>query len=194
VEELIEKVGGRALIVLDEAYVQFADAPDYPNGIEYVKQGKMLVALRTFSKIVGLAGLRCGYGVMHPTLAKVLESLRIKFSVNSLAQAAALAAVKDKDHMEKSRRMIIEGRKYFYEHLDKIGLKYAKTQGNFIWIDFGQNSKEITKTLLHEGVIVRPGFVFDVPTHARVSISNEHDNAFFFEKLKKALSVSVGKT
>jgi histidinol-phosphate aminotransferase len=193
VEDLIETVNGRALIVLDEAYIQFADAPDYPDGIDYVKQGKMVVALRTFSKIVGLAGLRCGYGVMHPTLARILDSLRIKFSVNLLAQAAVLAALKDEAHMKRSRRMIIEGRKYFYNQLDKMGLFYCKTQGNFIWIDFKHDAKEINDFLLHEGVIVRPGWIFGAPTCARVSISNEHDNAFFFDKLKKALSVGVGK-
>lgn len=191
-EYLINKVNNRALIVVDEAYFQFSDAPDYPDAIEYVKQGKFVVALRTFSKIVGLAGLRCGYGIMDPRLAKVLESLRIKFSVNSLAQAAVLAALKDTEHMKRSRQMIIEGRKYFYENLDKMGLNYCKTQGNFIWIDFGNDAKEINNFLLKEGVIVRPGWIFGAPTCARVTISNEHDNAFFFDKLKKALAAGVG--
>ena len=187
VERLIAKVDGRALIVLDEAYIQFADAPDYPDGIEYVKQGKLVVALRTFSKIVGLAGLRCGYGVMHPVLARTLESLRIKFSVSLLAQAAALAALKDREHMEKSRRMILEGRRFFYDRLDALGLKHCKTQGNFIWIDFGRDSQPISEALLRQGVIVRPGFVFGTPTCARVSISTEPDNAFFFDKLGEVL-------
>jgi histidinol-phosphate aminotransferase len=191
VEDLIAKVNGRAVIVMDEAYIQFADAPDYPDAIEYVKQGKTVVALRTFSKIVGLAGIRCGYGVMHPTLAKVLESLRIKFSVNSLAQAAVLASLKDTAHMARSRKMVIDGRNYFYERLDKLGLRYCRSQGNFIWIDFGHDSKELNSFLLREGVIVRPGWVFGAPSCARVSISTEHDNEFFFTKLKMALDANV---
>jgi histidinol-phosphate aminotransferase len=128
---------------------------------------------------------------MHPSLAKVLESLRINFSVNSLAQAAVLASLKDTAHMERSRKMVIEGRNFFYENLDKIGLRYCRSQGNFIWIDFGQNAQELNSFLLHEGVIVRPGWIFGAPSCARVSISTEHDNAFFFTKLKKALSANV---
>ena len=129
---------------------------------------------------------------MHPYLAKILESLRIKFSVSSLAQVGVLAAMKDVDHIRRSREMVIEGRQYFYRHLDEMGLKYYPTQGNFIWMDFGGDAREINNYLLNEGVIVRPGWVFGAPTCARVSISREHDNAFFFDKLKKALKAGVG--
>jgi histidinol-phosphate aminotransferase len=193
VEDLINVVDGRCLIVLDEAYQQFVDHPDKSEGIEFLKAGHgNVVTLRTFSKIIGLAGLRCGYGVMHPDLAKVLESLRIKFSVNSLAQVAVLAALKDHEHMKKSRETVIAGRKYFYENLDRMGLRYNETQGNFIWVDFGVDAKEINEFLLKEGVIVRPGWVFGAPTCARVSISTEHDNKFFFRKLTMALEAGVG--
>jgi histidinol-phosphate aminotransferase len=189
VEELIEKTDDRALIVLDEAYLQFADAPDFPDGVEYVKQGKMVVALRTFSKIVGLAGLRCGYGVMQPRLAGILESLRIKFSVNTLAQAAALAALKDAAHMEQSRRIVIEGREYLYRNLDRMGIKYCRSQGNFVWIDFGRDAGEISNALLRQGVIVRPGSVFGAPTCARVSVSTPSDNEYFIERLAATLAL-----
>jgi len=187
IESFIEKVNSRALIVLDEAYHQFVDEPDFPDGIEYVKQGKDLIVLRTFSKVLGLAGIRCGYGIMNPDMARILETLRINFSVNSLAQAAVLASLKDNVHIEKSRRMVLEGRKFFYENLDKMELRYNKTQGNYVWIDFGYDSKEINDLLLREGVIVRPGWIFGAPTCARVSIGREQDNIKFFEALKKAL-------
>jgi histidinol-phosphate aminotransferase len=193
VDWLVEEVHGRAIVVLDEAYQHFVDHPDICNGVDYVKDGKLVVALRTFSKVVGLAGLRCGYGVMDPKLAKVLESLRIKFSVNSLAQAAVLAALKDKAHIERSRRLVLEGRKFFYENLNAMGLRYNETQGNFVFVDFGYDSKEINNFLLHEGVIVRPGWVFGTPTCARVSIGTRHQNEFFFEKLKKALGTLATK-
>ena len=193
VEWFIDHVAGRALIVLDEAYTQFADAPDYPDGIEYVKAGKPVVVRRTFSKIVGLAGLRCGYGSMHPDCARLIERLRIKFSVNLLAQAAVLAALKDSEHMARSRRIVVEGRKYFYEKLDRLGLRYNRSQGNFIFIDFGRDMKPINDYLLREGVIIRPGWAFGTPTCARVSISTEHDNEFFFKRLEKALGAGLGK-
>lgn len=194
VEEFINEVDGRALIVLDEAYQQFVDDDDPCDGVELYKAGAdNLVTLRTFSKIVGLAGIRCGYGVMHPDLARMLDTLRIKFSVNSLAQVGILAALKDKDHMERARTMVLDGRKYLYGEFDGLGLKYNVTQGNFIWVDFGYDAKEINKFLLNEGVIVRPGWIFGAPTCARVSIGNQHENEFFIDKLKKALDAGVGK-
>jgi len=194
VDWFVSEVNGRAIIVLDEAYQHFVDHPDICNGVDYVKDGKFVVVLRTFSKVVGLAGIRCGYGVMDPKLAKILESLRIKFSVNSLAQAAVLAALKDKQHIENSRKLVLEGRQFFYENLKSMGLKYNETQGNFIWVDFGYDAKEINNLLLKEGVIVRPGWVFGAPTCARVSIGTHHQNEFFFDKLKKALSILTAKT
>jgi len=193
VERFLAQVDGRALVVLDEAYQQFVDHPDICDGIDLYKRGhENLVTLRTFSKIIGLAGIRCGYGVMHPALARMLDTLRIKFSVNSLAQAAVLAALKDKGHMEKSRRMVLEGRKYMYKQFDRLGLKYNITQGNFIWVDFGHDAREINDFLLREGVIVRPGWIFGAPTCARVSIGNPHENEFFMDRLKKALTAGVG--
>lgn len=193
VEWFIDKVDGKAIIVLDEAYQHFVDHPDICDGMKYVREGKMVVVLRTFSKVVGLAGIRCGYGVMHPDLAKILDSLRIKFSVNSLAQAAVLAALKDKEHIKKSRALVLEGRKYFYEQLTEMGLSYNETQGNFIWVDFGYDAAQINDFLLHEGAIVRPGWVFGAPTCARVSIGTEYQNKFFFDKLKKALNTLAAK-
>jgi len=191
----LEKVNSRALVVLDEAYQQFVDHEDKCDGTELYKEGHdNVVTLRTFSKIIGLAGLRCGYGVMHPDLAKMLDTLRIKFSVNSLAQVAVRAALKDTEHMENARQMVLDGRKYLYGQFDELGLKYNPTQGNYIWVDFGHDAKEINDFLLHEGVIVRPGWIFGAPTCARVSIGNQHQNEFFIDKLKKALAAGVGKS
>ena len=190
----LDKVGNRVLVVLDEAYQQFVDHEDICDGIDLVRSGQHpLVVLRTFSKIVGLAGLRCGYGIMHPNLAKVLDSLRIKFSVNLLSQAAALAALNDDEHMKKSRRMVLEGRVYLYAQFDRLGMKYNRTQGNFIWVDFGYDAREINDFLLHEGVIVRPGWIFGAPNCARVSIGNQHENEFFISKLQKAVTRGIGK-
>lgn len=195
VVSFLEKVNSRALVVLDEAYQQFVDHEDKCDGIELYKEGHdNVVTLRTFSKIIGLAGLRCGYGVMHPDLAKMLDTLRIKFSVNSLAQTAVLAALKDTEHMEKARRMVLEGRKYLYGQFDQLGLKYNPTQGNYIWVDFGHDAKEINDFLLHEGVIIRPGWIFGAPTCARVSIGSQHQNEFFIDKLKKAFEAGIGKS
>ncbi len=194
VKQFINDVDGRSLIVLDEAYQQFVDHDDVCDGIELFKSGvENLITLRTFSKILGLAGIRCGYGIMHPDLAQMLETLRIQFSVNSLAQAAVLAALKDKEHMEKARRMVIDGRKYLYGEFEKLGLKYNETQGNFIWVDFTHDTRQVNEYLLREGVIIRPGWIFGSPTCARVSIGSQYENEFFIEKLIKALENGAGK-
>lgn len=193
--EFIEQVDGRCLVVIDEAYQHFVDHPDPCDGIELFKSGhENIITLRTFSKVIGLAGIRCGYGIMHPELAKMLDTLRINFSVNSLAQVAVLAAIKDKKHMVKSRQLVLEGREYLYGQFDQLGLSYNETQGNFIWVDFGYDAKGISDFLLHEGVIIRPGWIFGSPTCARVSIGNRHQNEIFIDKLKNALKTSVGKS
>jgi histidinol-phosphate aminotransferase len=188
VDRFVRDVDGRAIVVLDEAYQQFVDHPEIGDGTEYIKEGvDNVVVLRTFSKIVGLAGVRCGYGIMHPELARTLGTIRIKFSVNALAQAAALASLDDTEHVERARQMVAAGRTFFYGQLDAMGLRYNRTQGNFIWIEFGPHGREICNRLMALGAIVRPGWIFEAPEWARVSISTESDNAFFFEKLRIAL-------
>ncbi|MCX6647397.1 MAG: histidinol-phosphate transaminase [bacterium] len=192
--DFLKKVDNRCIVVLDEAYQHFVDHPDLCDGTRLFKEGhENVVTLRTFSKVIGLAGIRCGYGIMHPELARMLDTLRINFSVNSLAQVAVIAALKDHEHMKKSRDAVIEGRKYLYGQFDMLGLKYNETQGNFIWVDFGYDSKEINDFLLHEGIIIRPGWIFGCSTCARVSIGNRHQNELFIEKLIKALQAGVGK-
>lgn len=195
VVDFLEKVDNRCLVVLDEAYQHFVDHPDLCDGIELFKQGNdNVVTLRTFSKVLGLAGIRCGYGIMHPELALMLDTLRINFSVNSLAQVAVLAALKDSEHMQRSRNHVIEGKQYLYGQFKELGLNYYETQGNYIWVDFGYDAKEINDFILREGVIIRPGWIFGSPTCARVSIGNQHQNELFIEKLKKALQAGVGKS
>ncbi len=189
VEDFVAKTAGRAIVVLDEAYQQYVDHPELSDGIEMLKGGaEHVVVLRTFSKIVGLAGVRCGYGIMHPELASIVRSIRIKFSVNALAQAAALAALNDEDHIRNARDMILDGRTYFYGNLERLGLHYLKTQSNFVWIKLGPDSRALTEQLMTEGVIVRPGWIFGQPEWARVTISTEEENAFFFDKLERCLA------
>ena len=112
----------------------------------------------------------------------------MKFSVNSLAQAAALAALDDQDHIRRAREQVIAGRRFFEEQTRRLGLSMPPTQGNFAWIDFGRDARPICEALMREGVIVRPGWIFGFPEHARVSISNEDDNRFFFDRLERVLA------
>jgi len=191
VEGLIREVDGRGLVVLDEAYYSYIDVADFPDAISYVRKGLPVILLRSFSKTAGLAGIRCGFGFMDPKLVKIVDMLRPNFSVNSLAQAAGVAALKDADHFKKCRKMVLEGRKYFYENLDRIGVRYFKTQSNFVWIDFGFDAKVVYESLLQEGVIIRPGWIFGFPNFARVSVSIEEENEMFFKALEKVLPTFV---
>jgi histidinol-phosphate aminotransferase len=175
----------RVIVVLDEAYGDFVDDPFYPNGLDYIKRGAQVIVLRTFSKVYGLAGLRIGYALGREDLVDCLYQVRDPFPVHRLAQVAALAALKDRNHRDKSVQLIHEGRRYLYKELDRMGLFYVPSQANFIFIDFGRDSEEVFQSLLREGVIIRPGKVWNYPTFARVTVGRMGDNQRFIKALKK---------
>ena len=183
----LSKIPEGVIVVLDEAYWDFADSPEYPKGVSYVKAGKPVVVLRTFSKVYGLAGLRVGYAIGREDLIDCLYRVREPFPVHRLGQAGAVAALKDKTHAGRSIRMVIEGRKYLYRELDKMGLFYLPSQANFIFMDLGKDSKEALQDLLREGVIIRPGYIWGYPTFARVTVGRMEDNRRFIKALKKIL-------
>jgi histidinol-phosphate aminotransferase len=175
----------RVIVVLDEAYGDFVDDPFYPNGLDYIKRGAQVIVLRTFSKVYGLAGLRIGYALGREDLVDCLYQVRDPFPVHRLAQVAALAALKDRNHRDKSVQLIHEGRRYLYKELDRMGLCYVPSQANFVFIDFGRDSEEVFQSLLREGVIIRPGKVWNYPTFARVTVGRMGDNQRFIKALKK---------
>jgi histidinol-phosphate aminotransferase len=177
----------RVLVVLDEAYGDFVDDPFYPNGLDYIKKRAQVIVLRTFSKVYGLAGLRIGYALGREDLVDCLYQVRDPFPVHRLAQVAAVAALKDRDHANKSIQLVYEGRRYLYEELDRVGLSYAPSQANFVFIDFGRDSEEVFQALLKEGIIIRPGKTWDYPTFARVTIGRMEDNRRFIRALKKIM-------
>jgi histidinol-phosphate aminotransferase len=177
----------RVIVVLDEAYGDFVDDPSYPNGLDYIKRGAQVIVLRTFSKVYGLAGLRIGYALGREDLVDCLYQVRDPFPVHRLAQVAALAALKDRNHTNKSIQLVHEGRRYLYKELDRMGLSYVPSQANFVFIDFGRDSEEVFQSLLKEGVIIRPGKTWGYPTSARVTIGRTGDNQRFIKALKKIL-------
>lgn len=186
-DAFFSKVPGRVVVVLDEAYGDFADSPEYPKGVNYVKVGRPVIVLRTFSKVYGLAGLRVGYAIGRADLIDCLYRVREPFPVHRLGQAGAVAALKDKVHAEKSVRMVIEGRKFLYRELDKMGLFYLPSQANFIFMDMGKDSKKALQDLLREGVIIRPGYIWGYPTFARVTVGTMEDNSRLIKALRKIL-------
>ncbi|HZO88761.1 MAG TPA: histidinol-phosphate transaminase [Chthonomonadaceae bacterium] len=190
-DRFLARVPERVLVVLDEAYYEYAaDAADYPDSLRYVHEGRNVVVLRTFSKAYGLAGLRIGYGVMRPEIAHWLDRTREPFNVNSMAQAAALAALEDTEHVRRTLAMNAAGKRDFYAAFDALSLPYAPTYANFVWVDVQQDSKAVFQALLCKGVITRTGDVFNAPTHLRVTIGTEEENAKFLTALREVLTES----
>jgi histidinol-phosphate aminotransferase len=183
----LSKLPERVIVVLDEAYGDFVEDAFYPNGLDYIKERKQLIVLRTFSKVYGLAGLRIGYALGRQDLVDCLYQVRDPFPVHRLAQVAAVAALNDEDHAIRSIQLVYEGKRYLCKELDRIGLSYVPSQANFIFIDFEKNSGDISEALLEEGIIIRPGKVWGYPTFARVTIGRMEDNRRFIKALKKIL-------
>jgi histidinol-phosphate aminotransferase len=184
-DHFLSKLPQQVIVVLDEAYGDFVEDSFYPNGLDYIKERKQVILLRTFSKVYGLAGLRIGYALGREDLVDCLYQVRDPFPVHRLAQVAAVAALNDEDHAIKSIQLVYEGKRYLYKELDKMGVSYVPSQANFIFIDFEKDSEEVFQALLREGIIIRPGKIWDYPTFARVTIGRMEDNQRFIKALKK---------
>jgi histidinol-phosphate aminotransferase len=189
VEQFMSRVPERTIVVFDEAYFEFAQGPDFPDTLNYVKQGRKVLVLRTFSKANSLAGLRVGYGVADADAVSLMNRIRQPFNVNSLAQAAALAALDDDAHVLECVRMIEAGRHFLYDEFKALGLKYVPSRANFILLDVGRSATEIYQKLLHEGVIVRPMTAFGMETTLRITVGTPAEN----RRLVKGLRTALGK-
>lgn len=187
VDEFMNEVNDRCLVVFDEAYDQYVERDDFPDTIQYVRDGRNVMVLRTFAKILGLAGLRAGYGVGPELLVNALEKVRPTFSVNSLAQAAIVAGLKDDEYVKATQQRAWAERKYYYNECDRLGMKYCPTEANFILIDTGKDSKQVFDSLKLKGILVRPGWIFGAPTWIRVTISSHEENEKFFEAMEQTL-------
>jgi histidinol-phosphate aminotransferase len=175
----------RVLVVLDEAYYEYVRDPDYSHSLDYVRNGRNVLVLRTFSKVYGLAGLRLGYGLGNPELIEALNRVRSPFNVNSLAQAAGLAALDDQEHVAHSVESNAHEMKFVTEELALAGVRYTPSVGNFLLVDTGRDCEEDFIRLMHEGVIVRPMKLYGFPTSLRVTIGRHEDNEKFLEGLAR---------
>jgi histidinol-phosphate aminotransferase len=192
VEHFMARVPDKVIVVFDEAYIEFAQGPDFPDSLAYLRQGRKVVSLRTFSKSASLAGLRVGYGVADPDCVSLLNRIRQPFNVNAVAQAAALAALDDDSHVVECRRMIEAGRAYLTQEFTAMKLKYAPSRANFILLDVGRSAGEVFQWLLKEGVIVRPMTSFGMESALRVTIGTPEENRRFVKALKKVLAGAKG--
>ena len=189
VERFMTRVPERTIVVFDEAYIEFALGPDFPDTLNYVKQGRKVAVLRTFSKATSLAGLRVGYGVAEADAVALMNRIRQPFNVNSLAQAGALAALEDESHVLECVRMIEAGRHFLYDEFKTLGVQYVPSRANFILVDVGRSAADIYQKLLHEGVIVRPMTPFGMETALRITVGTPEEN----RKLVRALRTVLGK-
>lgn len=186
-EEFFSQVPDNILVVLDEAYYEYIDHPDYPNSSKYFNEGKNLVILRTFSKIYGLAGARLGYGFANGDIISNLMKLRISFNVNRISQHAGIAALDDYEHVKKGREINEAGKSFLYDAYKKLGLMYVPTHGNFILVDFNKDSKIVFEDLQRNGIIARTIKEYDFPNALRITIGTEEQNRRLIETLKKIL-------
>jgi histidinol-phosphate aminotransferase len=196
-DDYFERVPDHVLTVLDQAYFEYVDDPDYPDGIEeYLKQGRRVVVLRTFSKIYGLAGLRVGYGVAAAEVVTAIAKVRRAFDITSPGQVAALASLTAPGaelELERRRRVVDEGRPVIVEALRGHGLEPAgPAVANFVFAEVGEDSRPLFEQLLREGVIVRPTAGFGAPGGIRVTVSTPEDNAYLREALGRVLSPAHG--
>jgi histidinol-phosphate aminotransferase len=191
-DSYFERVPGHVLTVLDQAYFEYLEDPEYPDGIEeYEKAGHTVLVLRTFSKMYGLAGLRVGYGVAPPELVTAIGKVRRAFDVNQQAQAAALASLGWPEEVERRRRANAEGLEYLERVLREHGFDPATPSvTNFLFFEVGDDAGRLFEQLLHEGVIVRPMGAFGAPGAIRVTVGTPEENEFFAEALGRVLSPS----
>ena len=188
VAHFMSRVPDRTIVVFDEAYIEFAMGPDFPDTLASVKQGRKVVVLRTFSKAASLAGLRVGYGVADADAIALMNRIRQPFNVNALAQVAALAALDDESHVLECVRMIEAGRHYLYDEFNALGIKYVPSRANFILVDVGHSASDVFQRLLKEGVIVRPLTPFGMESALRITIGTPQENRRLVKALRHVMA------
>jgi histidinol-phosphate aminotransferase len=187
VEALAAALPEGCLLVLDEAYFEYSDDPDYPDGIDLVRRGERVVVTRTFSKVHGLGGLRAGYAVAAPEVLEALLVVREAFGTNSVAQAAAAAALSDAEHVRRTVGLNRSERARLAAALGGRGFSVLPSLGNFVTFDTRATGRDVFRRLLARGVIVRPLDPYDMPSWLRVSVGTPEENAAFLAALDAVL-------
>ncbi|ANB73542.1 histidinol-phosphate transaminase [Paraburkholderia phytofirmans] len=192
-EAFLDKVPPHVVVVLDEAYTEYLPEEKRYDSIAWVRRYPNLLVSRTFSKAFGLAGLRVGFAIAQPGLTDLLNRLRQPFNVNTLAQAAAVAALSDKAFLEKSAALNAQGYRLLTEAFDKLGLEYVPSDGNFVLVRVGNDDaagNRVNVELLKQGVIVRPVGNYGLPQWLRITIGLPAENEAFLVALEKTLATA----
>ncbi len=183
VEHFLEGLSPDTIVFFDEAYAELADVPDYPDTRPLLAKRPVIIA-RTFSKAYGLAGLRVGYGMAPKELVEAMNRVREPFNVNSLAQAAAVAALEDTEHLEATRRLLREEKRKLNNALEQMGFPCVPSATNFILFHAGPKAGELAQALLNKGIIVRHMQPWDLPEYLRVTAGLAGENDAFIAALK----------
>ena len=192
-QAFVEQVPSHVGIVLDEAYFEYLPANLRGNSLAWIDAHPNLMVTRTFSKAYGLAGLRVGYAVCHEQVADLLNRVRQPFNVNSLAQAAAVAAMEDETFLAHCLKLNLEGMAQLTAGLDELGMPHIPSHGNFLACRVGDAAR-VNRALLERGVIVRPVANYGMPEHLRVSIGLAEENTRFLKVLAEVMHAIPGKT
>jgi histidinol-phosphate aminotransferase len=196
-DRFLDKVPEHVIVILDEAYFDFAHyfatqrGVDYSHSVQYVKQGRKVVVLRTFSKTHGLAGVRVGYGIGPAELMSYFARMRTTFSVSVPAQAAALAALQDEAHVHKTLVNNAEQAQRLTEDLHELGFEPVPTWANFLYCELGEDAAAVAQRLQSEGVIIRPLGPWGAPTAIRLTIGTPEQNGIFLNAFKKVMERSM---
>ncbi len=189
-DRFLEKIPEDVLVILDEAYCDYVEREDYSHSLDYVRGGRYVIVLRTFSKVYGLAGLRVGYGIGHPEVVDAVNRMRSPFNVSTAAMAAGMAALDDSEHVERSLEMNRRGLEYLRRELSGLGLKVAPSCANFLYVETGNDSKEDFKELLKLGVIIRPLGFMGMPQGSRITVGTAEENQRVVEAFARRMAAA----
>ena len=187
VEAFLRRVPPHIIVVIDEAYYEYAVSPAFSSAVKYISEYENLLTVRTFSKIYSLAAARIGYGIGSEALIEAIHHVRPPFNVNAIAQAGALAGLKDAEHLLASKRMNEEGKAMLYKAFRQWEFSYIESDGNFVYVDTGMDAKEVFNQLAREGIIVRTLGGYGLPQSLRVSVGTAEELRAFTMALDRLL-------
>lgn len=188
VDKFMSSLRKDVIVFFDEAYYEFAqEFNDYPKTVKFLKKDRNVIITRSFSKAYSLAGLRIGYGIACPGIIESMNKVRDPFNVNSLAQAGAMAALEDNSFLLKTRRLVKDGKKFLYNELALMGIRYVPSATNFILIDTGKRAEYIYNKLLRKGIIIRNMKAWGLNGFLRVTVGTQKENRKFIKRLSEIM-------
>ncbi|MGI5840369.1 MAG: histidinol-phosphate transaminase [bacterium] len=187
-QAFFDRLSEHVVVVIDEAYSDYVTDPDYATCLEFARQGHKVLGIRTFSKIHALAAARVGYGLGSSDLVYTVARARMQVNVNHIGLVGAAASLKDTAHRAKIKEETEAGKAYLYQAFNDLGLNFVPSQGNFIFVDTGRDSKKMLQGLAARGVVVRPGYLFNFPTFIRVTVGTPEQNDCFVGALREVLA------